>query len=124
VAVTALRLQCLVPALLSIVVGACANQLAERHAFLDQFVGHPDSELVQKLGMPTRTYQTGGMKYLVYTESRLEFVSPLPSYGGPPPWVGAYGAPPPQVVNLECETTFAVAAGVVKSYTLRGNGCG
>jgi len=28
------------------------------------------------------------------------------------------------VVNLTCETTFAVAGGVVKSYTLRGNACG
>ncbi len=118
------KLQRVVPPLLSVVVGACANQLTERQAFLNQFVGHPDFQLVQKLGVPARTYQTGGVKYLTYTESRLEFVPPLPPYGGPRWWVGAYGEPPPQVVNLECETTFAVAAGVVKSYTLHGNGCG
>jgi hypothetical protein len=114
----------IVPMLAAVAVGACANQLAAREAFLKQFVGHSDSELVQKLGVPTRTYETHGVKYLAYTESRLEFMPPLPPYAGPPWWLGAYGAAPPQVVNLVCETTFVVAGGIVKSYALRGNACG
>jgi hypothetical protein len=113
-----------VPLLVAVVIGACANQLAAREAFLNQFVGHPDSELVRKLGVPTRTYETRGVKYLAYSESRLEFMPPLPPYAGPPWWLGAYGAAPPQVVNLVCETTFVVADGIVKSYTLHGNACG
>ena len=40
---------------------------------------------------------------------------PVPPYAGPPWWLGAYGAAAPQVVNLVCETTFAVEDGVVKS---------
>ena len=40
--------------------GACGNELAQRQAFLNQFIGHPDQDLVQKLGVPNRTYTTGG----------------------------------------------------------------
>lgn len=110
--------------LLAITLGACANRLAARQAFLNQFIGHSDANLVQHIGVPTRTYETKGVKYLAYTESRVEFIPPLPPYGGPPWWFGAYDAAPPQVVNLVCETTFTVSDGIVKSYTLRGNACG
>jgi hypothetical protein len=56
----------------------------------------------------------------------VQIVPGLP-INAPGPWwaYGGYGGGwPPQVVNLKCETTFAVAGGVVKSYTLRGNACG
>ncbi|MGA3403991.1 MAG: hypothetical protein ABSC95_32690 [Acetobacteraceae bacterium] len=111
---------------LALLLGGCVNQLAQRQAFLNQFVGHPDSELVQQLGVPTRTYETDGVKYLAYDESRVQIVPALPPYGPGPWWAyGGYGGGfPPQVVNLTCDTTFAVAGGVVKSYTLRGNACG
>jgi hypothetical protein len=42
----------------------CVNQLAQRQALLDRFVGHPVSELVQQLGVPARTYETDGVKYV------------------------------------------------------------
>ena len=113
-----------VPLLLLILLGACGNQLAARQAFLNQFIGHPEAGLVQQLGVPARTYETGGIKYLAYTESRVEFIPSYSPVAGPW-WMGGYGSGfPPQVVNLVCETTFAVADGAVKSYTLRGNACG
>lgn len=112
--------------LLALLLAGCVNQFAQRQAFLNQFVGHPDSDLVQQLGVPTRTYETGGVKYLAYDESTVELIPGLPSYGPGPWWAyGGYGGGfPPQLVNLACETTFAIAGGVVKSYTLRGNACG
>ena len=115
-----------VPLCLVALLGACGDQLAQRQAYLNQFIGHPDQELVQKLGVPTRTYTTGGVKYLAYDESRVALVPPLPPYSPGPWWFnGGYGGgPPPQAVKLQCETTFTVADGVVKSYTLRGNACG
>jgi hypothetical protein len=104
----------------------CVDQLAQREAFLNRFVGHPDSDLVQQLGVPARTYQTDGVTYLAYDESRVQLVPAAPPYAPGPWWAyGGYGGGfPPQVVNLTCETTFAVAGGVVKSFTLRGNACG
>jgi hypothetical protein len=113
----------LVPALL---LAGCVNQLAQRQAFLSQFIGHPDSELVQQVGVPTRTYETDGVKYLAYDESRVQIVPAVPPYGPGPWWAyGSYGGGfPPQVINLSCETTFAITGGVVKSYALHGNACG
>lgn len=111
---------------LALFLAGCTDQLARRQASLNLLVGHPEQELVGQLGVPTRTYETGGLKYLAYDESRVDIVPSLPPYGPGPWWYyGGYGGGfPPQVVNLVCETTFAVADGVVKSYTLRGNACG
>jgi hypothetical protein len=111
---------------LALLLTGCVDELAKREAVLNQFVGHPEPELVQQLGVPTRTYETAGVKYLAYDESRVDLIPPLPPFGAGPWWVyGSYGGGfPPQVVTLTCETTFAVAGGVVKSYTLRGNACG
>ena len=104
----------------------CGNPLAQREAFLDQFVGHPDKELVQKMGVPNRTYETGGVKYLAYVESKVALMPSLPNYGTGPWWANGWNgtALPPQAVELRCETTFTVADGIVKSYTLHGNACG
>jgi hypothetical protein len=110
---------------LALLLSGCVDQLARRQALLDRFVGRPEPELVQQLGVPARTYETGGVKYLAYDESKLEIVPEVP-FGAGPWWAyGAYGGGfPPQIINLVCETTFAVADGVVKSYTLRGDACG
>jgi hypothetical protein len=107
----------------AIALAGCTNQLAQRQAYLSQFVGQPESALVQQMGVPTRSYETGGVKYLAYDEHRIDIIpgSPVvaPFYYG---WYG--GGFPPQVIELTCETTFEVTAGTVKAFTLRGNACG
>ena len=108
---------------LAAVVAGCANQLAARQAYLSRFVGQPEGAVVQQLGVPTRSYETGGVKYLAYNEHKTQIIPASPFYG--PYFPGWYGAGfPPQVVELRCETTFEVAAGTVKAFTLRGNACG
>lgn len=110
---------------MALLLGGCANYLAQREAFLSQFVGKPDSYLVQKLGVPTRSFTADGIQYLAYTESRLDVIPAFPGYGWGYPYWGWYGGGfPPQVINRVCETTFAVKQGVVLSYSLRGNACG
>jgi len=107
---------------LTVLATACADRLAERQAYLSQFVGQPESTLVQQMGVPTRSIETGGVKYLAYDQNRVEVVPGFPGYG--PFYTGWYGAGfPPQVVNLRCETTFEVADGTVRAFTLRGNAC-
>lgn len=100
----------------------CVSGLAQRQAFLNQFVGRPEHELIQVLGVPDRTYQVDEVKYVGYQEQQVEIL-PSPPFG---PWwhyrwSGMFG---PEIINLTCETTFVVRDGVVKSYTLRGNACG
>jgi hypothetical protein len=102
---------------------SCTNQLAQRQAYLSQFIGKPESALVQQMGVPNRSYETGGVKYLAYDEHRIDIVPGPPTYA--PFYLGWYGAGfPPQVVELTCETTFEISAGTVKTFTLRGNACG
>ena len=106
---------------LVLTLGGCADRLAERQAQLARLVGHSEADLLQAMGVPNRTYETGGDKFLAYTESRIVFVPSYPA--GPPPWGYYAGAFPPQPLNLTCETTFMIAGGVVTSLTVRGNGC-
>ena len=100
----------------------CANYLAERQAYLNTLIGLHEAELVQALGVPTRTLETGDTKFLAYTETRFQVVPPTPLPSGP--WVLGDPFYPAQLVTWVCETTFTLGGGVVRSYTLRGNGCG
>ena len=66
--------------------------------------------------MPSRNYETGGVKYLAYSEHRIDIIPTFPSYS--PFYTGWYGGGfPPQVIELQCETTFEVAEGIVKAFT-------
>ena len=104
-------------------VAGCVDQLAAREAYLSRFVGQPESTLVQQMGVPTRSFETGGVRYLAYNEHRINLIPTFPSYS--PFFTGWYGGGfPSQVVELQCETTFEVADGTVKAFTLRGNACG
>lgn len=109
--------------LLAGLVVACADQLAARRAYLSGFVGQPELAVVQQMGVPSRSYEASGVKYLAYDENRIDVIPSFPTYG--PFYMGWYGGGfPPQVVEWRCETTFEVAEGTVRAFTLRGNACG
>ena len=102
---------------------ACTDMLAARQATLNTLIGHTELEVVQALGVPTQTYEAGGVKFLSYQQQQTQVIPASPWYWyGPMP--GFYGGFPPQVVTWSCDTTFAIADGRATSYTLRGNGCG
>ena len=110
---------CLLIALL----GACTNLLAARQAQLNLLVGKTELDVVQAMGVPTRTFDTGGVRFLAYEQSQTQVIPASPWYWyGPMP--GFYGGFPPQVVTWACDTTFSLVDGHVTGYTLRGNGCG
>jgi hypothetical protein len=109
--------------LLIAALGGCTSGLAVRQAELTQWIGRPEVELLGALGVPNRTYDSGGMKFLTYEERRVE-ISPGTPYGfGPGPF-GYGGGSPPTAMTLVCETTFTVAQNVVRAFSLRGNACG
>jgi hypothetical protein len=116
-------MRCAALLLVAGLLAGCVDQIAQRETFLNRFVGQPESALVQQMGVPNRTYETGGVKYLAYDQHRVEIVPSFPSYS--PFFTGWYGGGfPPQVLDLQCETTFAVSGGTVTSFTIRGNACG
>ena len=113
---------------------ACAPTRAERLAALNRFVGEPEAAIVQAFGVPHRTYETGGIRFLAYDERRLAYapgyvsVAPIGGvwhHGFGPGWYGyGYAAFPPPMIERLCETTFEVAQGRVRAVSLRGDACG
>jgi hypothetical protein len=101
----------------------CTNGLAQRQAELSRWIGKPETELVGLMGAPSRTYSAGGMKFLTYEERHVEIVPGSPYYFGPGPF--GYGSGfPPTATTLTCDTTFTIAEGVVRAFSIRGNACG
>jgi hypothetical protein len=116
-------MRCVVLVVLTALVAGCVDGLAARQAYLSRFVGQPEAALVEQMGVPTRSYETAGAKFLAYDEHRVDIIPGFPGYG---PFFGGWygGGLPPQIVDWQCETTFQVTDGTVRSFTLRGNACG
>ena len=115
----------------ALALGACAYPNPAHVAALNALVGKPEQALINTYGVPNRTYDTGGHRYLAYSRSRIETIPGSPGFGpwGGPyfgywgGWGGGWGGFPPEVVQRDCETTFDLLNGVVQKWTLRGNAC-
>lgn len=120
----------IVPLLLTAVLAGCAPAF-DRPAFLATLVGQPEAEVVRRLGVPSRTYEADGRKFLAYSERRSELIGGGPFFGGFGAFGSGFGGPgfgysaafPTQVIERDCETTFEVGAGRVLAWSLRGNAC-
>ena len=131
--------------LLPVLLAGCAvDGIRERQAQLAPLIGQSETTLIQRLGVPSRTYETGGSKFLAYTQNSIEydpgsgpFFDGFGGYGfggfgggfyGPgvygPFGYGGYGGFPPEIYQDHCETTFQVTGGMVRSFSVRGNACG
>ena len=99
-----------VPFVLTGLLAGCADQLAARQAYLGQFVGQPEGVVVQAMGVPTRNYETGGVKYLAYNEHRIDIIPTFPRTARSTP-AGMAAASRRRSIELQCETTFEVADG-------------
>jgi hypothetical protein len=108
--------------------GGCVDQLAARQAELAPLVGRSEADLVRQLGVPSRSFEAEGHRFLAYSERRVDIVPGFAPFYGPPGFYGgvyagsfAFG---PEVVERGCETTFEIVEGKVASFSLRGNACG
>ena len=103
---------------------ACAVR-PTRQQLLAPLVGVSETELVQRMGVPNRSFESGGIKFLAYDERRFDVlprVGPFPGWGPWPYGYYSYGLPP-EVLERSCETTFEIVGGRVRSFSLRGNDC-
>ncbi len=83
----------------------------DRRAVLNPLIGHPEADAVRVLGVPNRSLDTDGRRFLAYVDS----------WGAP---YGAYGYDTsPDFYVWTCETTLEIVQGKVASYVLRGNAC-
>ena len=113
--------------LLPLLLAACATG-PDRATVLNGLVGQDETSLVRQLGVPTRTADTPGHRFLAYTERRADYIPGGPFFGGF--GYGGYGGFgyggaffPPEVIDRQCETTFDLVGGRVQSWSLRGNSC-
>jgi hypothetical protein len=102
--------------------GGCASGLAVRQQELTHWVGQPEGDLLAAMGAPNRSYDSGAMKVLTYEETHIEQGPSGPYYFGPGP--GAINGFSGRVYSSFCDTTFTITGGVVRAFSLRGDGCG
>ncbi len=92
------RMRRLVVIAILLALPACGvDRGAARRAFVSSLVGRPEASAVQALGIPDRTYEAGGVKFLAYNDRRLVAV------------------PGRATIIGGCETTLALADGRVQS---------
>lgn len=91
---------------------------------LAAYIGAPEAELVQNLGVPDKQIEVKGVKYLAYQVRYQAQATPVmmpPPYWGPG-W--AWSPPFPQNVQVSaCEATFVLVDNKVQTFYLRGNDC-
>lgn len=108
--------------LLPLVLGACAvgPTLDQRMA---AFIGRSEGDLVASLGVPVRSYETEGRRFLQFERrSTVSVAQPDPFFYGPwryRPWMA-----PPAYAEVQCDITFALREQRVESFVLNGQGCG
>lgn len=113
--------------LITLLLLACCSNRPQREAVLNGMIGMPEADLVRQWGVPSRTLETGGRRFLAYREERTSLVGGGPAFGaGYWGWPGGWrwsGAWPASVVEWVCETTFEVVDGRIATWSLRGNAC-
>ena len=95
---------------------------------LESYVGGPESDLIGRWGPPDAAYETGGVKFLSWTDRRTIPVSgTAPSYStscyGANCTTTAIGGSSGYNINMSCKTVFTVAGGIVTSWRYQGNDC-
>ena len=118
-------------AALSLLAG-CAYSNPQHVQALNGMVGKSETDLLRAYGVPNRTYDASGHRFLAYSRSRIDSIPGSPGfgyggfgyggfgYGGFGPGYGGFG---PEIVQRDCDTTFELAGGKVLSWSLRGNDC-
>jgi len=107
---------------LVLVISGCTTLALAPAQDLSDTIGASELTVVQRFGVPTRSYVVGDRKFLSYLRSRIDVepgVGPWPIYAGGSGWV----AIEPYIQQFNCDTTFELASDKVIGFTLRGNAC-
>lgn len=113
--------------LISTVLFGCATQ-KKYQTILDTWVGHPEHKLVRSWGPPQSVYESEGVKYLTYTNSRNVVLGQTNSsytttvIGNTAYTTGSPGSPGRNYA-MTCQTTFEIRDGVIQSWSYKGNDC-
>ena len=92
-------------------------------ARLAPLVGGSEAALVEALGVPTRTHEAGGLRFLQYEERRQVLHQVDPYVGRPFGRFSPYPIAGPILLTPSCDITFTLREARVESFTLRGDDC-
>ncbi len=113
----------------------CAYPDPQHVNALNALVGKSETDLVRARGVPSKTYETGGLKFMAYDMHRIDSLPgdagfyPGFGYGGfgyggfGGFGYGGFGGFGPEIVQRDCSTTFELRGGIVQRWSLRGNDC-
>jgi hypothetical protein len=85
-------------------------------ARMSAFLGRPEVEVIVALGVPTRSTEAGGLRFIEY-ERRRVVGRPAGNWYWGSPYFGDY------VETRECRLTFTLRDGHVVHFDSRGNDC-
>ncbi len=106
---------------------------------LNALVGKSEPDLLRSYGVPSRVYDTSGLRFVSYQMTRIESFPGdgfgyggygysgfglaggfgYGGYGG----FGGGGGFGPEIIQRDCNTTFELQNHIVKAWTLKGNDC-
>lgn len=103
----------------------CATE-ANFRAAMNQSLGISERELINRLGVPHKTYQLEQTKYLTYSYSASYYVpqnyqTNVYGYGNyATAYTNSYGG---YSINRTCSVTFTIERGIVVNWRSEGNDC-
>lgn len=110
-----LRLCPMLPAAL-VALSGCTNPTAAFDARMEQFIGKPEVDVVQQLGVPTRATEAGGLRFIEYKRRRTIVT--------PGNWGWRWGpAMAGDVDTRICRVTFTLRNDKVERFDRRGDDC-
>jgi hypothetical protein len=86
-------------------------------------IGQSELQVVETLGVPNRTYDTGGFRFLQYEERRQVLHQLDPYWGRPYGRFAPYSLGGPVLLTRSCDITLTLREGRVQSFTTRGDDC-
>jgi hypothetical protein len=114
------------PMLLAVLaLAACADPaaVARHQARLNALIGASETDLVRQIGVPSRSFDSDGHRFLAYSTSQVDIWPASPLIGFGRYGYGYGGGFPPQVVQWRCDTTFELVDEHVVTWKQRGNNC-
>ena len=111
---------------LALLAGCATTENYEK--ILGTWVGSSERELIQSWGPPSSVYESGGTKYLTYSESASGYIpGTSPTYQtqiiGNTAYTTSSGGSPGFAYNRSCKTTFTLRSDTIVSWRHEGNAC-
>ncbi|MBY0331952.1 MAG: hypothetical protein K2X49_14920 [Acetobacteraceae bacterium] len=102
----------------ALLLAACAvPSTAAFDARMQALVGEPEVAVIQALGVPTRSTEAGGLRFIEYERRRVVGTSAPVTWRWGSPFAGEF------VETRDCRLTFTLREGRVERFDRRGNDC-